>query len=398
MHGEHIKVRLPVPCARRPCVPHVLWHPMERHQRRPVERHRGREENCSLLEQHSQSTCKHRVSFGCDPVKQTMWVTKCRGRFRCAGDGGSILCGYPPGQHFYECSCSVSDRLQTQTLGQSHGQSAHTLTLSHGRRSFAARTPMPPAVDALVARPLLHTLSRPQQRFPSEASQDKCLVKEVFGRKVGGYYIDLASNDAVKASNTYALDRLYKWSGVCIEPQPTYLNGLMSHRTCAIAPLLIGTGSMVAFKESASPVYSRVVQRPELDVPNNETTMKRTVPLRDVLKAVHAPRDIHYMSLDVEGFEYAVMQQFPFDEHRIHVMTVERPTPVLHRLLLSHNMCVLGNLAPFVDIMYANRSLLHNHQDVNLTRCARFSALDRALSPFWRGYIRPSHECSFRHV
>jgi len=259
---------------------------------------------------------------------------------------------------------------------------------------------MSPPVDAqpLVARPLLHTLSRPRQLFPSEASQDKCLVNEVFGRKVGGYYIDLASNDAVKASNTYALDRRYNWSGVCIEPQPTYLNGLMRHRTCAIAPLLIGTGSVVAFKESASPVFSRVVQRPENDVPNNETTMKKTVPLRDILQAVRAPRDIHYMSLDVEGFEYTVMQLFPFDEHRIHVMTVERPTPALHRLLLSRNMCVLGNLAPFVDIMYANRSLLHNHQDVDLTRCARFSAVDRALTPFWRGYIRPSHECSFRHI
>ena len=46
------------------------------------------------------------VSFGCEAASQTMWVQNCRGHFQCLDRHHTTSCGYPPGEPFYNCSCS----------------------------------------------------------------------------------------------------------------------------------------------------------------------------------------------------------------------------------------------------------------------------------------------------
>src|SRR5262249_19590794 len=48
-----------------------------------------------------------------------------------------------------------------------------------------------------------------------------------------------------------------------------------------------------------------------------------TVTLGDILERAKAPRFIHYVSLDVEGPEFQVLQGFPFDKYQIGALTVE---------------------------------------------------------------------------
>jgi hypothetical protein len=58
-----------------------------------------------------------------------------------------------------------------------------------------------------------------------------------------------------------------------------------------------------------------------------------TVPLIETLERFHAPSVIDYFSLDVEGAEYYVMKDFPFDRYTMKVMTIERPKQELVDLL-----------------------------------------------------------------
>src|SRR4029077_17397561 len=48
------------------------------------------------------------------------------------------------------------------------------------------------------------------------------------------------------------------------------------------------------------------------------------VPLADLLRRHGAPPVIDYLSLDIEGAEWTVLKDFPFDEFRILCMTIER--------------------------------------------------------------------------
>ena len=53
--------------------------------------------------------------------------------------------------------------------------------------------------------------------FPSQVGQDE-FISSLFRQKLGGYYVDLASNHWKKLSNTFALEKVYRWDGLCIEP------------------------------------------------------------------------------------------------------------------------------------------------------------------------------------
>ena len=55
--------------------------------------------------------------------------------------------------------------------------------------------------------------------------------------------------------------------------------------------------------------------------------------LATLLRQHAAPRVIDYLSLDVEGAEDDVLLQFPFDDYLFRVMSIERPSDMLKKVL-----------------------------------------------------------------
>jgi Methyltransferase FkbM domain len=187
----------------------------------------------------------------------------------------------------------------------------------------------------------------------SQLQQDR-LVSRLLRGKRNGYYVDLAANDAIRISNTYALEAYYNWTGLVIEPNPVYWSSLAYRNTnCIVVAAVIGnaTGLELPFRfphRAAAPKGGLVGtdfdnkkargRNHDDDVSDNsnENQWRTTVSLADVLERFHAPHVIDYLSLDVEGAETFVMEAFPFDAYRINVMTVERPTDRLCALLVLH--------------------------------------------------------------
>ncbi len=63
---------------------------------------------------------------------------------------------------------------------------------------------------------------------------------------------------------------------------------------------------------------------------------RQAIPLQELLAKHNAPRTIDYFSLDVEGYEYEVLRNFPFDEYKFLCLGVERPSDNLRALLKSN--------------------------------------------------------------
>jgi hypothetical protein len=61
----------------------------------------------------------------------------------------------------------------------------------------------------------------------------------LYGANYSGYFLDLAANDAAFHSNTLMLERDHGWSGLCIEPNPTYWRGL-TRRKCTVVGAATG--------------------------------------------------------------------------------------------------------------------------------------------------------------
>lgn len=49
-----------------------------------------------------------------------------------------------------------------------------------------------------------------------QIGQDE-VVLDILGGKRGGYFLDLAAHDALYLSNSYGLEAMYGWGGLCIE-------------------------------------------------------------------------------------------------------------------------------------------------------------------------------------
>ena len=84
--------------------------------------------------------------------------------------------------------------------------------------------------------------------------QDKAvyeLLNKAKGNGEGGFFLDLAANEAVYSSNTLALERDHEWNGLCIEPVSTYWIQL-SHRKCTVIGAVVGKhhGEMIEFDEN----------------------------------------------------------------------------------------------------------------------------------------------------
>jgi hypothetical protein len=59
-------------------------------------------------------------------------------------------------------------------------------------------------------------------RWNSQARQDE-LVLALLRNKTGGYFVDLAANDAVLLSNTYSLERDWEWKRILYRAQSNLL-------------------------------------------------------------------------------------------------------------------------------------------------------------------------------
>lgn len=195
-----------------------------------------------------------------------------------------------------------------------------------------------------------------KQEWFAQVHQDEAIL-DLLGNT--GYFVDLAANDAKEFSNTLALERA-GWDGLCIEPNPAYWYGL-SHRKCKVAGALVGaTKEKVQVKFRG--VYGGIVGKLDERLanrkrePNAAAEERYTAPLTELLQKFDVPPTIDYLSLDVEGAEYLIMKDFPFNQYSIKVMTVERPNKELRALFEKENFVFLKDLAWWGETLWAHKS------------------------------------------
>jgi hypothetical protein len=200
-----------------------------------------------------------------------------------------------------------------------------------------------------------------RKKWFSQLQQD-FIVSRLLDGKVNGYFVDLAANDAVRISNTYALEKSYGWKGLAIEPNSIYWSGL-AYRTCDTIAAVVGRtkDEEVRFKfpGRAAPQGGIVGEQFDNKEPSNfgEDQLRYTVTLLEIFERFDTPNVIDYLSLDVEGAESFVMESFPFDRYRFNVMTVERPDATLCTMLERNGYKMLKQLKKWGETIWVHREI-----------------------------------------
>jgi FkbM family methyltransferase len=167
-------------------------------------------------------------------------------------------------------------------------------------------------------------------RSASQHGQDVWVIARR-GESAGGFFVEVGAYDGIEGSNTLMLERDHGWRGILVEPNPLVRNRLLRNRPASLLHFACVTGStghVVEFHATEEEQLSTIASHTRADQhaakrANYVPFQVPTICLNDLLSVHNAPYEIDYISLDTEGAELEILQNFDFRSHRVHLWTIE---------------------------------------------------------------------------
>lgn len=147
-------------------------------------------------------------------------------------------------------------------------------------------------------------------KFYSQAGQDIWVCQQTDFKK-GGFFVEVGAYDGVQTSNTYFLEQELGWSGICIEANPFVFNHLQKNRKSQNINCAASSFNGECFFEDDKICDS------------SRGYSIRCLTLNSILEVCDAPNVIDYVSIDIEGHEYDVLERFDFSRWHINYITLE---------------------------------------------------------------------------
>ncbi len=158
------------------------------------------------------------------------------------------------------------------------------------------------------------------------------LLWRVLGHVNNGFYIDVGANDPEEHSVTKAFYDA-GWSGISIEPLPSFHQAFLDQRPRDVN-LAVAAGArngeltlydVPTVRGWASPEQSVA----ELHRSEGHEVAELTVPVRTLASVCeeHVQGEIHFLKVDVEGFEGEVLRGMDFARWRPWVLVIEATLP-----------------------------------------------------------------------
>ena len=168
-----------------------------------------------------------------------------------------------------------------------------------------------------------------------ETKNDRWIVEHIFPGEYNKYFIEAGACGGIEASSCYVLEKHLRWRGICIEPNDDYFQQLVNNRPNSICEnlCLSNQNKTVAYIKGdrvlhpmlggirANLIEHRQYESETLDT--EQVITKQALTLDTLLEKHHAPRTIHYLSMDIEGSELPVLEVFPFEKYNILAISIE---------------------------------------------------------------------------
>lgn len=180
-------------------------------------------------------------------------------------------------------------------------------------------------------------------KYFSQHGEDTALA-EYFGRRRDGFFVEVGALDGVTLSNTYYFERELGWRGILVEANP-----VEAERCAAARPRSVVVQAAVVDPEGARegttfqvvegeaglsslqlrPRYRELVARlaQARGHPLNVMTIEVPTTTLDAILAQHAPPEIDFMTIDIEGHEGSALRGLSLGQRwRPRVLLVESTT------------------------------------------------------------------------
>ena len=187
------------------------------------------------------------------------------------------------------------------------------------------------------------------KKFNAYNNLDKKMLKYLDYQN--GFYIDCGANDGINQSTTWFYEKNKNWKGMLIEPIPSTFDNLKKNR---------GKGNIFAnvalvsnaFKKENLEIYfntkDTLIGSALNNKRNQESAIVKAITLSKLLEDQKIQKNIDFFSLDVEGYEFEVLEGIDFKEFKFKYILVETSNPQkLHDLLLMNDYTFVERLSNF---------------------------------------------------
>jgi FkbM family methyltransferase len=189
--------------------------------------------------------------------------------------------------------------------------------------------------------------------FNSQWGQDKYLKENIFRDFSGGFFVDVGAHDGIAINNTLYFEQNDGWTGINVEPLKEVYDRLTVNRPrCININVAVdeGDGEAAFSSNGGYPEMLSGLQKYydprhkarldyEVSKYNGSATIinVKTRSLESIFNE-HNVKHVHYMSIDTEGAEFAVIKSINFDKVFIDVIEFENnyrdaSTPIINYLI-----------------------------------------------------------------
>ena len=207
----------------------------------------------------------------------------------------------------------------------------------------------------------------PSRPYASQAGQDQ-IVDRILGGKTGGTFVDVGAYDGITGSNSLYFEKWRGWTGVLVEPVPAHREAAETMRSAPCLPYAIAADSghasfmsvtkgylqMSGLLDSYDDAMLRRVRENPLHAEDTIEVETRTLS-RILTDAGIAHPD--FVSLDIEGGELSVLENFPFEKHKVLVWSIENNTGAaeIPKIMRANGYNLIEFCGP--DEVYAHKSI-----------------------------------------
>lgn len=187
---------------------------------------------------------------------------------------------------------------------------------------------------------------------PDRNSQfyEEWIIRDFFGDKRGGFFVDVGANDYRKFNNTYYLEKELGWEGVAVEPLVQFAADYATHRprtkfrpffvsdvSDAFATMYTTENSLVSSgQKDFTQRWGKSADTSPLKVP--------TITLTDLLDR-EGVATFDFMSMDIESWEPKALAGFDIKRFRPDLVCIEGHAEVLQQILdyfQQHGYVIVG--------------------------------------------------------
>lgn len=165
-----------------------------------------------------------------------------------------------------------------------------------------------------------------KEDFKSQFGQDKTLLSLLEGRR-NGFFVELGAGNGISLSNSYYFEKVLGWRGLLIEPNPDLYDELVKNRSCFVSNKLCGEIGGVEIDFLLAGECSGIIgESPgywiKKNIENQKIKLKTTL-LSKILEEFNCPKQMGFLSLDIEGEEFNILKTFSFDVYGFDTICVE---------------------------------------------------------------------------